>query len=109
MAERESFVTRCIRPGAPGTRKLLLKYGTDLVCVRYRETIDGRMRATTVELVIDRRPTKRINRLVRIHRSETALLKELRQAGSTLDPATACWVVPATLVKRLRLQKRVVG
>lgn len=109
MADRESFVTRCIRPGAPGTRKLLLKHGTDLVCVRYRETADGTMRATTVELVIDRRPTKRPNRLVRIYRNETELIKELSKGGATWDPATRCWRVHAHLVKRLGLQHRVVG
>ena len=52
-----SPVKRTLRAGAPGTQRLLPRYGADLVCVRYRENNAGTEKYTTVELIIDRRPT----------------------------------------------------
>lgn len=109
MPDRASFVTRCIRPGAAGTLKLLLKHGTDLVCVRYRESADGAMRMTTVELVVDRRPTARLHCLVAVRWDESDLRKRLSQEGATWDPTRRCWIVQPSLVKRLKLQSRVIG
>jgi hypothetical protein len=45
-------VIKRLAPGAPGTRRLQDRYCDALVCVRYRETADGRARFTSVELVV---------------------------------------------------------
>jgi hypothetical protein len=46
-------VRRTLRPGNPGTHKLLDRFGDQLVCVRYRYDADRGFRVTTVELVVD--------------------------------------------------------
>jgi len=47
-----------LRPGAPGTKRLLEQYGDALVCVRYRLDTRLNRRLTTVELIVDDRPKK---------------------------------------------------
>src|SRR2546428_5010931 len=42
------------RPGQPGTKKLLQRYGDDLICVRYRYDEERGERIKTVELAVDR-------------------------------------------------------
>ena len=42
-----------LRPGVPGTKKLLARYGERLVCVRYLYDEARGRRLKTVELVID--------------------------------------------------------
>ena len=43
-----------MRPGQPGTKRLLAKYGKSLVCVRYRYDEQAKHRIKTVELIADR-------------------------------------------------------
>jgi len=45
-----------LRPGQPGTRKLVEKYGERLIRVRYVYDAEGRRRLKTVELVIEAVP-----------------------------------------------------
>jgi hypothetical protein len=45
-----------LRPGMPGTKKLLARYGARLVCVRYLYDEARGRRLKTVELVIDEAP-----------------------------------------------------
>jgi len=52
-------VTRSLRPGQPGTLKLMRLYGRGLLCVRYREDARGQTRYTTVEIVVDQSPVAR--------------------------------------------------
>lgn len=105
---RAGAVVKKLAPGAPGTRRLLQRYGSTLVCVRYREVEapDGaNRRQTTIELVIDERPTKPRDAWLRIAYGETELRRAVRQAGGTWDaflPAsssnrackTASWKTP---------------
>jgi|SRR6185369_4792396 len=52
-AHRATFRTRLtLRPGRPGTRRLVARYGTRLVRVRYRYDDQHRIRITTVELIV---------------------------------------------------------
>lgn len=51
---RSTTATR-LKPGSPGTRRLLQRYGTDLLCVRYRVDHATGKRFTTVEQVVDER------------------------------------------------------
>jgi hypothetical protein len=104
-------VVKKLAPGAPGTRRLLERYGSTLLSVRYREveSPDGtNRRLTTVELVIDERPGKPREAWLRIAYGETELRRTVRQAGGTWDAARRLWRLPASAVKLLRLQDRVV-
>lgn len=47
---------RKLRSGAPGTKKLLARYGDDLVCVRYRYDPEGKRKLKTVELIVAETP-----------------------------------------------------
>ena len=47
---------KTLRPGQKGTRQLLARYGTSLLCVRYRYDEIARQRIKTVELIVQRRP-----------------------------------------------------
>lgn len=45
-----------LAPGANGTKKLMERYGTRLVCVRYRYDDERRRRIKTVELIEEESP-----------------------------------------------------
>ena len=81
-----------LRPGQPGTRKLVEKYGERLVCVRYvYDTASGR-RLKTVELVVESVPWKARQRrarrqdddvvYVRIAYHETDLRERAKRLGA---------------------------
>ena len=85
-----------LRPGMPGTKKLLARYGERLVCVRYLyDEVRGR-RLKSVERVIDeapwrghpRRPRRNDDDLVgvRIAWDETDLRIAVRKAGGIWRP-----------------------
>ena len=42
---------KTIRPGDPGSKKWIKKYGDDLICVRYKQDPVRRKRHTTIELI----------------------------------------------------------
>jgi hypothetical protein len=46
-------VIKTLRPGQPGTKRFVKKFGNRLVCVRYRVNQNRRVRSTTVELLVD--------------------------------------------------------
>jgi hypothetical protein len=47
---------RTLAPGQKGPKKLLRQYGAQLVCVRYPDDTDRRLRFTTVERSIEQAP-----------------------------------------------------
>lgn len=47
---------RKLQPGEPGTKKLVARYGENLLCVRYRYDFAGQRRLKTVELVVEETP-----------------------------------------------------
>ncbi len=48
-SERAMKAGKKLKPGEPGTKKLLREYGDHLVCVRYRYDAQNRKRLKTVE------------------------------------------------------------
>jgi hypothetical protein len=45
-------VLKTLKPGSPGTQRLVKRFGNRLVCVRYRGVPKKNMRLTTVEIVV---------------------------------------------------------
>jgi len=43
-----------LKPGQRGTKRLVKKYGSALVCVRFRYDAETRQRLKTVELIIEK-------------------------------------------------------
>lgn len=105
-------VTRSLRPGQPGTLKLMRTYGLGLVCVRYREDAHGKTRYTTVEVVVDQSPavrrlSDRSILLVRIAWGEAELAARAKAMGARWDPAARLWRMSYKAVKALDLRSRV--
>jgi len=101
-------VTKKLAAGAAGTRRLQARFGTALVCVRYREGASGR-RYTTVELEVDERPGMPGFSWVRIDYRETALRQQVKAAGGVWDAQKKLWHLPKTVVRILKLKDRVVS
>ena len=104
-----------LRPGQPGTRKLVRQYGDRLVCVRYRYDVLKRRRYTTAEIIVDeseRDPlpsaTARRQRMpVYIGVRETSLREKVKAAGGRWDPDKRVWHLPMEQVLQLGLTGRV--
>ena len=89
----QARVIKKLRPGQPGSKKLLRRFGDALVCVRYRQDGARAVRYTTVELIVEEAPTAtRPPRppamvLVRIDIEETALQRQAKAHGARWDHA----------------------
>ncbi len=104
-----------LKPGQPGTLKLVAQYGDRLVCVRYRYDALKRRRYTTAEIVVhesewDPLPsaTARRERVpVRIAVQETTLRAKVKAAGGRWDTEKRVWMLPMEQVIQLGLTTRV--
>jgi hypothetical protein len=107
---------RKLRPGQPGTKKLLEKYGEDLVCVRYRYDSANMKRITTVELIVEVTPWQpqahRIpmnkNVCVRIEYGEIELGRKVKAAGGVWNRKKKLWELHYQQVLKLGLIERMV-
>jgi len=114
-------VIKKMKPGDPGTKRLLAHYGKQLVCVRYRHDKQTRRRLTTVELIVDtgfympasntRTQYKSLesNRIVmvRIDFQETKLRQKIKQAGGKWNPERKRWQVKHCEAEKLGLTARI--
>lgn len=103
-----SVVTKKLAPGAAGIKRLEARFGPALVCVRYRLDPANRRRLTTVELIVDQRPLP-ADPYVRIAYGETDLRRRVKLAGGAWDAERKLWQVPRETIRRLKLEKRIVG
>lgn len=96
------MITRLtLKPGQKGTKALVEKYGSDLVCIRYRYDEESRMRIKTVELIEEKKglPAKQQKFAdealvpVRIAYGELDLGKMARKPGGKWDPAGKVWLI----------------
>lgn len=115
-------VRRTLRPGDPGTHKLLERRGDRLVRFRYRFGRDTNIRMTCVELVVDTalsvpRPPRQqwapctsvpSVLYVRIGFGETALRERAKAAAGRWVPERRLWALPAAAVRALSRNDRAV-
>jgi hypothetical protein len=113
-------VLKTLRPGAPGAKRLLDRFGESLVCVRYRHDPSHDVRVTTVELILESTRARRrrsANRSpdppepvvgVSVHYRETDLRARIKQAGGRWRPDTRLWELPLGAARRLSLVNRIV-
>ena len=107
-----------LRPGQPGTRKLLQKYGERLVRVRYVYDASSGRRLKTVELVVESVPWKgRVRRarrqdddvvFVRIGYEEVELRERAKRLGAIWRKAQRLWEITYRDSKRLGIEDRIV-
>jgi hypothetical protein len=109
-------VKATIKPGLNGTKKYLQKYGSQLVCVRYRYDKKRNRRQTTIELIVDEqdwmpginiRPDQIAP--IKIDFNETDLRETVKTAGAYWDKAQKAWLLSLNKVCKLGLEKRIIN
>jgi len=106
-----------LRPGQPGTRKLVEEYGPRVVCVRYRYDDANKKRYKTVELIVEeidwipRPPRPAVTDIVHIHLDyhEQALRQSVKLLGGTWHPSTKTWRIAYGAVVLLHLTDRLIS
>ena len=97
-----------------GALKLARRHGDALVCVRYRQSEDGTIRYTTIELLVEeariikRQPeTKMV--YVRLRPQQPTLRRSIESSGGQWDPKVGAWRVNCDVVQRLSLGEYVIA
>jgi hypothetical protein len=95
-----------------GAIKLAQRYGEALVCVRYRHDAEGRLRYTTVELVVDLAPiAARADPdelvMVRLDFNDAQTRQQALANGARWDAQRHLWCMTRRTAKRLRLVRRI--
>ncbi len=106
-----------LRPGQRGTKGLVAKYGTALLCVRYRYDEKSRTRLKTVELIIERKPWAPAARRfedkarvpVRIEYNDTVLREKAKAAQGKWDPKSRAWYIQYGKIKGTELERRIIS
>jgi len=107
-------VTKTLRPGQRGTKKLLKTYGEGLVCVRYRHDEAAGIRLKTVEIVVARARIDQPSLLppsalvsVKVEPWEKPLQERLRKGGARWDPRLPLWRMRYDTALSLGLRPRI--
>lgn len=102
-----SKVVKTLWPPRPGTVRLYGKYGSRLVCVRYRHDATNGYRYTTIELVVDQAPIRHRNAAsgveVQIHFLDREMRTKIQAVGGRWDQRKKVWRVARSAAKRLGL------
>jgi hypothetical protein len=111
--ERTNYrVIKTLAPTDRGALEFARKYGNALVCVRHRTDAKGKIRHTTVELVIQRAPIRpRSVKLVylKVEPHERTLNDVIKAAGGRWDGTNRLWRLPSRVASILNLRDRVVA
>jgi hypothetical protein len=111
-------VRRTLAPVQKGPKKVLRQYGAQLVCVRYRDDTERRLRFTTAERMIEQAPWSPASTRtagatlvgVRVGANEVALQRQVKHAGGRWNPAARVWEMPynraIALGREDRIEKR---
>jgi hypothetical protein len=100
-------VCKTLLPGQPGTLKLSRKYGSALVCVRYRQDEAG-SRRTTVELVVEQVSVAPRIVALRLRFGEAQFRVRLLERGAHWDNVAMVWRAPYRVVTELGLERRII-
>jgi len=107
---------RILKPGQPGTKKLLERFGDDLLCVRYRYSLKDKRKYKTVELIVDNTPWKpkpdsplmKKTMRVKVKYGEIDLGRKVKSFGGIWNKKEKVWELPYKNVLKLGLEKRMV-
>lgn len=105
-----------LKPGQPGTKKHVKKYGDALVCVRYRYDAEKRKQYKTVEIIVSESewtppPAKYPDSTLvalNIGARETTMQSQVKSLGGRWDPSKKLWIVPYGCIRGTRLEKLIV-
>ena len=99
-----------IKPSQRGAIKLARSYGSELLCVRYRENPDGTERLTTVELIVERAVIQKRDDpivLFKIKQEELELRRLAMARGAKYDGRNYMWRLCRSEVLRMGLKSRI--
>lgn len=102
------LVARTYSPAQNGAKRLALRHGDQLVCVRHRLSEDGGLRHTTVELLIETTPVVSRQRsliTLSLPQATRAQRAQLLSCGAKWDTRHRVWLMPYMVAKGLRLLK----
>lgn len=107
---------KVLKPGQPGTKKWVEKYGEALVCVRYRNDEKQQQKFTTVEIVVDQRRWKKDSQRIPrnkimgilVRSDEPRLKKMIESTGGRWDARKQVWKLPYGEIVDLGLERRIV-
>jgi len=108
-----------LKPGQRGTKKLLKRYGSQLICVRYRYDVVQKKRFKTVELIVDEvhwepQPKPLSVQLqeevyIRLEASDDALRERIKQAHGRWNLNRKLWALPYGTAIELGLTDKIVS
>jgi hypothetical protein len=103
-----------VRPGGPGTKRLLAQYGDRLICVRYIYDSETGRRFKTAEIILEEAawtperariaPDQLVG--IRVDYEELVLREAVKRAGGKWDRVLQVWVLPYRKAQDLRLHAR---
>jgi hypothetical protein len=105
-------VIKTLAPGDRGAIELARRYGDSLICVRHRTDAKGKVRHTTVELLVSSEPIRsRSPKMVyaQTQPHEKSVHSILKAAGGIWDSKRQLWRLPSRVATILNLRDRVVG
>jgi hypothetical protein len=90
-----------LKPGQKGTKRLVEKYGDDLLCVRFRYDAALRQRLKTIELIVERTdwtpppPKYSVDTVValQIEAYDMKMRAQAKTAGGRWNPEKKLWFV----------------
>ena len=107
---------RILQAGQPGTKKLVERYGDNLICVRHRYDDQNKRMCKTIEIIIEDKPWQENNKKIpkyesvdiRIGYNEIELRRRIKEYGGRWEPQRKVWQLPYEKVKELELLNRIV-
>ena len=107
-------VGRVLKPGAPGTKRMMREFGDRLLLVRYRYDALRCRSIKTVEVIVDEKywdPDASANRkvILDIAPGGDDNWEKVRQAGGQFDRKTWCWELSYRKARDLNLLDRVIS
>ncbi len=110
-------INRKLKPGQKGTKKLLEKYGDNLLSVRYIYDSEKQVMMKTIELLVEKKrwiPNKnkiRYNKVVhlRIDYGEVSIGRIVKSAGRIWNKEKGYWELPYREVVSLGLDNRILN
>lgn len=108
---------KMLKPGQPGTKKWMNKYGDRLYCIRYRYDETQKRKMITAEIIVEESEWKeRIEGLsqnkivpIRVKYEENHIRKLVRHAGGKWNHKKKVWELTYGEVQNLGLTQRIVG
>lgn len=105
-----------LNPGMKGTKKLVEIYGENLVCVRYKEDKENKVRFKTIELIIEKKPIDPVQSSIpankkmalKVNYGEVHIGRAIKSVGGIWNAKEKVWELPWCEVQALGLENRIV-